>query len=72
MHVVPNAPLPVARANRVGQQLADRIEQFLTSSFAIPRERLSLQVTRPPSTGEGPAAPPPGSLRWRVEVFRLA
>jgi hypothetical protein len=71
MKVVPKSPLPVAVAHSIGQQLADRIEDFLSRYFALPRDRFSLQVSPPESTWEGSATPTPGALRWRLEVFRL-
>jgi hypothetical protein len=70
IRVVPNSPLPVEHANRFGQQLADRVEHFLTTYFALPRERLSLQVALPHSMAEEPGAPSPSLQRWRLEVFR--
>lgn len=70
MRVVPNSPLPVEHANRFGQQLADRIEHFLTTYFAISRERLSLEVPPAHSTPEGRGVPAQGPQRWRLEVVR--
>jgi hypothetical protein len=70
MRVGPNFPLPVKDANGLGQHLANTIEHFLTTYFAIPREQLSLQVAPTHSTAEGPGAPPQGAQRWRLEVFR--
>jgi hypothetical protein len=71
MKVMPKSPLPSAVAHSIGQQLADRIADFLTRYFAIPRDRFSLQISLPESTGTGSAMPAPGALRWRLEVFRL-
>ena len=70
MRVRPTVPLPVEDANTLGQQLTDRVEHFLTTYFAIPHERLSLQVAPPDATAEGPGAPLHGPQRWRLEVFR--
>ena len=53
MRVVPNSPLPVEHANRFGQQLADKVEHFLTTYFAISRERLSLEVSLTDVDGRG-------------------
>jgi hypothetical protein len=70
IRVVPNSPFPVEHANRFGQQLADRVEHFLTTYFTLPRERLSVQVALPHSMAVEPGAPPQGLQRWRLEVFR--
>jgi len=70
IRVGPNVPLPVEDAQQLGQQLTDRVEHFLTTYFAIPREWLSLQVALPPLTEEAASVPPQGLQRWRLEVFR--
>ena len=70
MRVVPNSPLPVEHANRFGQQLADKIEHFLTTYFAISRERLSIEVRLAHSTSEGRGMPALGPQRWRIEIVR--
>jgi hypothetical protein len=70
VRVVPTAPLPVEQANRLGQHLAESVEHFLTIYFAIPPERLSLEVSLPSSTAEGSAAATPEPQRWRLEVFQ--
>jgi hypothetical protein len=70
IRMVPNSPLPVEYANRFGQQLADKVEHFLTTYFAISRERLSREVSLTQSTAEGLGVPAQGLQRWRLEVFR--
>ena len=70
MRVAPTSSLPVEDANTLGQQPADKVEHFLITYFAIPRERLSLQVALTDSPAEGPGAPLHGPQRWRLEVFR--
>jgi hypothetical protein len=70
MRVAPTSSLPIEDANTLGQQLADRLEHFLTTYFAIPHERLSLQVAPRDATAEGPGAPLHGPQRWRIAVFR--
>jgi hypothetical protein len=70
VRLVPDSSLPTEYANRLGQQLADTIEDFFTTYFAVPRGRLSLQTALPSSTAVGPGAPPQGPQRWRLEVLR--
>jgi hypothetical protein len=70
IRVMPNSPLPGKHASELGQQLADRITHFLTTYFAISRERLSLEVPQTPSTAETLGVPAQGPQRWRLEVFR--
>jgi hypothetical protein len=67
---VPKSPLPSELANRLGQQMTDRVEHFLTTYFAIRRERFSLYATASHSTAAEPSAPPQDLLRWRLEMFR--
>jgi hypothetical protein len=66
----PDNALPVEAAHLLGHQLAEKVEHFLSTSFAIPRERLSLQIAVPDSPAEGPGAPLHGPQRWRLAVFR--
>jgi hypothetical protein len=70
IRVVPNYPLRGKHASEFGQQLADRIAHFLTTYFAISRERLSLEVPQTQSTAEALSIPTQGPQRWRLEVFR--
>ena len=35
LRVVPTSPVPVEQANRLGQQLADTVERFLTTYSAL-------------------------------------
>ena len=70
MRVVPTSPLPVEQASRFGQQLADKIEHFLTTDFAISRKQLSLEVPLIHSTAEERGMSAQGPQRWRLEVFR--
>lgn len=70
IRVMPSAPVPVEHADRFGQQLADKVEHFLTTYFAISRQRLSLEVHLTPSTTEGRQVPGQGPQRWRLEVLR--
>jgi hypothetical protein len=70
IELVPTSVLPVEDASRLGQQLADTIEHSFTTYFAIPRERLSLHISRPHSTVEGQDVPSQGPQRWRLGVFR--
>lgn len=70
IRVRPDTALAVEATNMLGQQLADRLEHFLTTYFAIPHERLRLQVAPPDATAEGPGAPLDGPQRWRLAVFR--
>lgn len=69
MHLSPHSPLPPEEIDRMGQHLSDRIGRFFMTSFAIPPERLSLQVILPSST-EGKTSPILGLQRWRLEVLR--
>jgi len=70
MHLSPHSPLPPEEIDRMGQHLSDMIGRFLTTSFAIPSERLSLQVVPPPPTAAGQTSPRVGLQRWRLEVLR--
>ena len=70
IRVMPNSPLPGKHASEFGQQLADRIAYFLTTYFAISRERLSLEVPQTQSATEALGVPAKGPQRWRLEVFR--
>jgi hypothetical protein len=70
VRVGPTFPLPVEDANVLGWHLANTVEHFLTTYFAIPRERLSLQVAPIHSRAEEPSASPQRPQRWRLEVFR--
>jgi hypothetical protein len=70
IRVVPSAPVLVGHADKFGQQLADKVEGFLTTYFGISHQRLNLEVPLTSSTTEGLRGPGPGSQRWRLEVLR--
>ena len=57
MHLSPHSPLLPEEMSMLGQRLSDMIGCFLTTSFAIPSERLSLQVVLPPQMTEGQTVP---------------
>jgi hypothetical protein len=71
MRLSPPPSLPAEQADRVGQQLRDTAAHFSTTYFAIPPERLSLQVVPPTSMAQGQTPPASELQRWRIEVFRL-
>jgi hypothetical protein len=68
--VRPSLQLPLEHANRLGRQLADTVEHFLTTYFAIPRERLSWQISLPNSTAAELGVPPLRPQHWRLEVLQ--
>jgi hypothetical protein len=71
VRLIPTTSLPIDQASRSGQHLADMVEFFFTTYFAIPRERLRLQVIPPPIlTVVGPAVTTLEPQRWRLEVRR--
>jgi hypothetical protein len=70
IRIRPDNTLLIEAAHLLGQQLADKVEYFLSTYFTIPRERLSLQVTLPDPLAEEPGAPLHGPQRWRLAVFR--
>jgi hypothetical protein len=70
VRVRPSLQLPFELADRLGRQLADTVEHFLITHFAIPRERLSWQMSLPNSTAAGLGVPPLGPQRWRLEVLQ--